>query len=111
MSQKFAAYPPGQPYPAPINVYPASRPTSLLSELLEESSEESSEEEPLDEEQGGSFKPPKSVDKSEALFTMYLDRSDEDDRKTTEKWKGECDAILVFVSDSYKPYLRVPFPY
>jgi hypothetical protein len=29
---------------------------------------------------------------------MYLDRSDEDDRKTTERWKGECDAILIFVS-------------
>ncbi|KAN0126379.1 hypothetical protein V8E52_000019 [Russula decolorans] len=27
---------------------------------------------------------------------MYLDRSDEDDRKTTERWKGECDAILIF---------------
>jgi hypothetical protein len=44
---------------------------------------------------------PKSVDKSEALFTLYLDRSDEDDRKTTERWKGECDAILIFVSRSY----------
>jgi hypothetical protein len=74
-------------------------------------SRQDSEEELLDEEQGGPSKPPKSVDKSEALFTMYLDRSDEDDSKTTEKWKGECDAILVFVSDSYKPYLRVPFPY
>jgi hypothetical protein len=29
---------------------------------------------------------------------MYLDRSDEDDRRTTERWKGECDAILIFVS-------------
>lgn len=29
---------------------------------------------------------------------MYLDRSDEDDRKTTERWKGESDAILIFVS-------------
>ena len=46
---------------------------------------------------------PKSVDKSEALFTMYLDRSDEDDRKITERRKGECDAILIFVSRSYQP--------
>ena len=91
--------------------YFAAYSSSLPSELLEESSDESSEEELLDEEQGSPSKPPKPVDKSEALFTMYLDRSDEDDRKTTEKWKGECDAILVFVSDSYKPYLRVPFPY
>ncbi|KAH9986143.1 hypothetical protein BJV77DRAFT_923939, partial [Russula vinacea] len=40
--------------------------------------------------------PPSSVDKSEALFTMYLDRADEDDKKITERWKGECDAILIF---------------
>ena len=47
--------------------------------------------------------PPSSVDKSEALFTMYLDRADEDDKKITERWKGECDAILIFVSHSYHP--------
>jgi hypothetical protein len=41
---------------------------------------------------------PKSVDKSEALFSMYLERSDEDDTKTTKRWKGESDAILIFVS-------------
>ena len=45
--------------------------------------------------------PPSSVDKSEALFTMYLDRADEDDKRITERWKGECDAILIFVSHSY----------
>jgi len=38
----------------------------------------------------------KFVDKSEGLFTMYLERSDEDDRKVTEKWKEESDAILIF---------------
>jgi len=43
---------------------------------------------------------PKSVDKSEGLFTMYLERSDEDDRKVTENWKGETDAMLIFVSPS-----------
>ena len=43
---------------------------------------------------------PKSVDKSEGLFSMYLDRSDEDDRKVTENWKGETDAMLIFVSPS-----------
>lgn len=42
--------------------------------------------------------PSKSVDKSEAMFTMYLERSDEDDRKTTERWMKESDAILIFVS-------------
>src|SRR5712671_920103 len=44
---------------------------------------------------------PKSVDKSEGLFSMYLDRSDEDDRKVTENWKGETDAMLIFVSPSF----------
>lgn len=48
-------------------------------------------------------------DKSEALFSMYLDRADEDDRKTTEKWKGESDAILIFVSHSYQFCLQVSF--
>ncbi|KAF8462180.1 hypothetical protein DFH94DRAFT_677506, partial [Russula ochroleuca] len=48
------------------------------------------------EEHGDPSGPQKSVDKSEALFSMYLDRSDEDDKKTTEKWKGETDAILIF---------------
>ena len=47
--------------------------------------------------------PPSSVDKSEALFAMYLDRADEDDKKITQRWKGECDAILIFVSRSYHP--------
>ena len=47
------------------------------------------------------IKLPPSVDKSEALFTMYLDRADEDDKKITERWKGECDAILIFVSHFY----------
>lgn len=37
------------------------------------------------------------VDKSEALFTMYLERADDDDDKTTEKWKKECEVILIFV--------------
>jgi hypothetical protein len=51
---------------------------------------------------------PSSVDKSEALFSMYLDRADEDDKKITKRWKGECDAILIFVSHSCPPCLRVP---
>ena len=55
------------------------------------------------EEHGDPSRPEKPVDKSDALFSMYLDRSDEDDKKTTEKWKGETDAILIFVSRSYQP--------
>ncbi|KAF8462183.1 hypothetical protein DFH94DRAFT_858154 [Russula ochroleuca] len=51
---------------------------------------------PEEEKHGDPSEQPKSADKSEALFSMYLDRSDEDDRRTTERWKGECDAILIF---------------
>jgi len=39
----------------------------------------------------------KLVGKSEALFTMYLERADDDDNKITEKWKKECEVILIFV--------------
>ena len=39
-----------------------------------------------------------AVDKSEALFSMYLERADDDDNKVTERWKKECDSILIFVS-------------
>jgi hypothetical protein len=58
---------------------------------------------PPDLQHGDPSKLSKSVDKSEALFTMYLDRSDEDDREITERWKGECDAVLIFVSQFYQP--------
>ena len=64
--------------------------------------------EPEQSQAGGPSVKPKSVDKSEALFTMYLERSGEDDRKTTEKWRRECDAILIFVSRPYKGFLRTP---
>ena len=40
----------------------------------------------------------KLVDKSEALYGMYLERADKDDIKITEKWKNECDVMLIFVS-------------
>jgi hypothetical protein len=40
---------------------------------------------------------PQSVDKSEALFSMYLERADDDDNKVTERWKKECDGVLIFV--------------
>ena len=110
LSHTFIAYPPIYP-PAPsqmdscgfilliflliiVTQYAASSYSSRSSGEPSESSEE-----PLVEELG-------DPDKSEALFSMYLDRSDEDDRKTTERWKGECDAILIFVS--MHPCFRVP---
>jgi hypothetical protein len=40
---------------------------------------------------------PKAADKSDALFSLYLERADDDDNKVTERWKKECDAILIFV--------------
>jgi len=38
-----------------------------------------------------------AADKSGALFSMYLERADDDDNKVTERWKKECGAILIFV--------------
>lgn len=40
---------------------------------------------------------PQAVDKSEALCSMYLERADDDDLKVTERWKNQCDGILIFV--------------
>ena len=37
-------------------------------------------------------------DGSEALFSMYLRRAREEDRKMAEGWKGYADGMLVFVS-------------
>ncbi len=37
------------------------------------------------------------TDGSGALFSMYLDRAEEEDRKVAERWKGDADGILVFV--------------
>jgi hypothetical protein len=37
-------------------------------------------------------------DGSEALFSMYLRRAGEEDRKMVDGWKGYADGMLVFVS-------------
>jgi hypothetical protein len=37
------------------------------------------------------------TDGSGALFSMYLDRAEEEDRRVAERWKGDADGILVFV--------------
>jgi hypothetical protein len=59
--------------------------------------------------QAENWAPSVSVDGSEAMFSMYLERSDEDDTKTAERWKAESDAILIFVSNSLplSPWLHV----
>ncbi|KAI9452580.1 hypothetical protein F5148DRAFT_500013 [Russula earlei] len=36
------------------------------------------------------------TDGSGALFSMYLDRAEEEDTKAAERWKGDADGILVF---------------
>jgi hypothetical protein len=36
-------------------------------------------------------------DGSGSLFSMYLERAEEEDRKSAESWKGDADGILVFV--------------
>lgn len=40
------------------------------------------------------------TDGSGALFSMYLDRAEEEDRRVAESWKGDADGILVFVRPS-----------
>jgi hypothetical protein len=37
-------------------------------------------------------------DGSELLFSMYLERADEEDKKMAESWKGDAEGILLFVS-------------
>ena len=37
------------------------------------------------------------TDGSGALFSMYLDRAEEEDKKAADRWKGDADGILVFV--------------
>ena len=32
------------------------------------------------------------------LFSMYLDRSNEENKKLVEGWKGDADGMLIFVS-------------
>jgi hypothetical protein len=42
-------------------------------------------------------------DGSGPLFSMYLDRAEEEDKKMAESWKGDADGILVFVSPHFLP--------
>ncbi len=37
-------------------------------------------------------------DSSDALWSIYLDEADKQDKEVTESWKGDTDGILVFVS-------------
>jgi hypothetical protein len=42
---------------------------------------------------------PAFTDGSEGLFSIYLDRTEDEDEKMAERWKADADGILVFVSD------------
>jgi hypothetical protein len=44
------------------------------------------------------------TDGSGALFSMYLDRAEEEDKKAAERWKGDADGILVFVRPPLKEF-------
>ena len=40
---------------------------------------------------------PDYVDSSGLIFSMYLERADEEDKKMVENWKADADGILIFV--------------
>ena len=37
------------------------------------------------------------IDGSGPIFSMYLERADEEDRKMAENWKADAEGILIFV--------------
>jgi hypothetical protein len=52
---------------------------------------------PLPASSGESQAESNYTDGSGALFSMYLNRAEEEDKKAAERWKGDADGILVFV--------------
>ena len=55
------------------------------------------EDPPLPASSGESQAESSYTDGSGALFSMYLNRAEEEDKKAAERWKGDADGILVFV--------------
>jgi hypothetical protein len=55
------------------------------------------ESSPLPAPSGESQAESNYTDGSGALFSMYLNRAEEEDNKAAERWKGDADGILVFV--------------
>src|SRR6266851_8961964 len=68
------------------------------------------EDAPLPASTGDPQAEPSYTDGSGALFSMYLDRAEEEDQKAVERWKGDADGILVFVRCRGKRYSS-PRPY
>jgi hypothetical protein len=52
---------------------------------------------PLPASSGESQAETSYTDGSGALFSMYLNRAEEEDKRAAERWKGDADGILVFV--------------
>ncbi|KAI0266248.1 hypothetical protein BC834DRAFT_969730 [Gloeopeniophorella convolvens] len=53
------------------------------------------------------------TDGSGALFSMYLERAEEEDKRMTESWKGDADGILVFTglfSATVATFIGISFP-
>jgi hypothetical protein len=61
------------------------------------------EDPPLPASSGESQAESSYTDGSGALFSMYLNRAEEEDKKAAERWKGDADGILVFVRFLAKP--------
>lgn len=51
------------------------------------------------------------TDGSGALFSMYLDRAEEEDKKAAERWKGDADGILVFVRPRGNNLVTLTIPF
>jgi len=66
---------------------------------------------PLSTSSGESQAESNYTDGSGALFSMYLNRAEEEDKKAAERWKGDADGILVFVRCWRKLLLYLPGQY
>jgi hypothetical protein len=47
-------------------------------------------------------------DSSGKLWSMYLTETEKEDKEITERWKGEADSILVFVSVNIQSRFILP---
>ena len=44
-----------------------------------------------------SHEAPDYVDGSGLIFSMYMERAEEEDKRMVENWKADADGILIFV--------------
>ena len=50
---------------------------------------------------------PDYVDGSGLIFSMYLERAEEEDKKMAEDWKADADGILIFVRFYVKSWVSL----